>query len=63
MGDVSYGQVHSDVRAAGLLVIFGNVRNLSRGIIVAYCTLLRLLVLEFSEWQGLSVSGLFIGLR
>ena len=39
----AYVPLHSDVRAARLLVIFGNVRNFSRGIIVAYCALLRLL--------------------
>ena len=36
---------HSDVRAARLLEIFGNVRNLPRGIVVASCTLLCLFFL------------------
>ena len=38
----AYVPLHSDVRAVRLLEIFGNVRNLPRGIVVASCTLLSL---------------------
>ena len=41
----AYVPDHSDVRAARLLEIFGNVRNLPRGIVVASCTLLCLFFL------------------